>query len=112
MKSSYFAVMALLGCVSAVKLQDETIYDPEHYAGLYTNILLDVDAFKHNQHRRRDSHHHGNKKHSRDMYDGDSNTVSQYDGDAIMQPTGNKERQDWFDEAETHKNQKIYDSFV
>lgn len=47
MKSYSLAVMALLGCTSAVKLQDETIYDPEFYAGLYTNVLLDVDAFKH-----------------------------------------------------------------
>jgi len=47
MKSGLIAVMALLGNVSAVQLRKEDMYEPSYYAGLYTNILLDVDSFKH-----------------------------------------------------------------
>jgi len=71
MKSSFLAIMALLGHASAVQLRKESMYDPEFYAGLYTNVLLDVDAYKHNNHY--------NNVHSKDEYDLDPHTVSQYD---------------------------------
>lgn len=66
--------MALLGHVSAIKLQED-IYDPSYYAGLYTNVLLDLDSFQQKHHH--DKHHHHN--HNRDVYDLDPDTVSPYD---------------------------------
>ena len=93
--------MALLGNVSAVQLKDDSIYDPAHYAGLYTNVLLDVDAFR-KKHGNKHHHHH-------DAYDYDPDTVSQYDNDPQHTPWSNKERKDWFEEREKHLNQKIYD---
>lgn len=103
MKSASLAVMALLGSASAVKLQD-SMYDPEYYAGLYTNILLDLDSYKHYH----GSRNHGNNGKHRDVYDLDPTTVSPYDDMDYHVPASNAERQDWFDEAKKHQNQKIY----
>jgi hypothetical protein len=102
MKSGFLAVMALLGHVSAVQLRKETLYDPEYYAGLYTNILLDVDTFKHN--------HDKNKK--KDVYDLDPHTVSPYDDMDNHVPATNDERKDWFKKKNEHDQNtyKIFDA--
>ena len=98
MKSGFLAVMALLGNVSAVQLKQEDSTDPAYYAGLYTNILLDVDAFKHKHQRHHKPHPHANQ----DEYDGDSNTVSQYDAMDNHTPWTNEQRKDWFEERDKH----------
>ena len=108
MKSYSLAVMALLGYTSAVRF--DSMYDPEYYAGLYTNVLVDVDAFKATHHRQHNNHGHHNKH--RDEYDADPTTVSAYDAMENHKTWTNKERQDWFEEREKHLNQKIYDSFM
>ena len=100
--------MALLGHVSAVQLRKESMYDPEFYAGLYSNILLDVDSNK---------HHNGDKKggvKSKDAYDLDPTSVSPYDAEVQHQPTSNEERKDWFKLSNEHKENtyKIFDAQI
>ena len=108
MKSGFLAVMALLGHVSAVQLRKESMYDPEFYAGLYSNILLDVDS---------DKHHHGSNVGSnkaKDAYDFDPTSVSPYDSDVQHFPASNDERKAWFKWANEHKEHtyKIFDAQV
>ena len=108
MKSGFLAVMALLGHVSAVQLRKESMYDPEFYAGLYTNILLDVDTYK---------HHHDKKnegKLRKDAYDLDPTTVSPYDAMEQNQPWTNEQRKEWFENKAKHdKNTyKIFDAQI
>merc|ERR1719240_52762 len=108
MKSGFLAVMALLGHVSAVQLRKESMYDPEFYAGLYTNILLDVDSYK---------HHHDKKsegKLRKDAYDLDPTTVSPYDAMDQHQPWTNEQRKEWFENKAKHdKNTyKIFDAQI
>merc|ERR1719240_1979566 len=108
MKSGFLAVMALLGHVSAVQLRKESMYHPEFYAGLYTNILLDVDSYK---------HHHDKKsegKLRKDAYDLDPTTVSPYDAMDQHQPWTNEQRKEWFENKAKHdKNTyKIFDAQI
>ena len=102
MKSSMLAVMALLGHASAVKLNKESMYDPEYYASLYTNVLLDVDSLK----------NHNETKNSKDVYDLDPTTVSPYDAMDAHQPWTNDQRKDWFDAKAKHDQHtyKIFDA--
>ena len=101
MKSGFIAVMALLGHVSAVQLNKESMYDPEYYASLYTNVLLETDAGK---------HHNGSHK-AKDAYDWDPNTVSPYDADPQFKTSTNEERKEWFKISNEHKANptKIFD---
>lgn len=93
--------MALLGHVSAVQLNRESVYDPEYYASLYTNVLLDTDSYK---------HHNGSHK-SKDAYDLDPTTVSPYDADTQYKTSTNEERKEWFKLSNEHKanTYKIFD---
>ena len=100
MKSGFLAVMALLGHVSAVQLRKESMYDPEFYAGLYTNILLDVDSQKHNL----------DGKLRKDAYDLDPTTVSPYDAMDQNQPWTNEQRKDWF-KMKTEHDKDTYKIF-
>jgi len=96
--------MALLGYTSGMRF--ESMYEPEYYAGLYTNVLVDVDAFRAKHQHNNHGHHHTR----RDEYDGDSNTVSQYDAMDHHQTWTNKERQDYFENRAEHVNK--YGSFI
>lgn len=88
--------MALLGHVSAVKLSKESMYDPEYYAGLYTNVLLDVSSLK----------HHNDKVRNKDAYDLDPETVSPYDSMDQHKPWTNEQRKDWFKKKSEHDEHK------
>lgn len=96
MKSGLFAVLALLGHVSAVQLRRESMYDPEFYAGLYTNILLDTTSEK----------HHHDKNGRKDAYDLDPHTVSPYDDMTHHKTWTNEERKAWFDQVHDHQKNK------
>ena len=102
MKSGLFAVLALVGHVSAVQLRRESMYDPEYYAGLYTNILLDTTSHKHNN----------DKNSKKDAYDLDPHTVSPYDDMTHHKPWTNEERKAWFDQVHDHEKNKyqIFDA--
>ena len=68
------------------------MYDPEFYATLYTNVLVDVDSFK----------HHHDKHKNKDVYDLDPTSVSPYDAMDVHKPATNEERRAWFKQKAEH----------
>ena len=120
MKSTFLAIIALIGHASAVQLNKESMYDPEYYAGLYKNILIATDPMEQAQTDNQTLATNeaattgANVVKSKDAYDFDPTSVSPYDAETQNQPMSNEQRKDWFEKVNEHKKStfKIFDAQI